>query len=58
MLSKAEQDEADRTLGEQVRLGWSEGAKLIQGKRTMVVVASVREGKGVVDSGAAAGRLA
>lgn len=51
-LSRQQQDESDRILGEQIRLAWAEGAKLIrQGKRTRVVVASVRrEGKGVVYS--------
>lgn len=51
-LPKAKQDEVDRTLGEQIRLAWAEGAKLIRkGKRTRIVVASVRrEGKGVVYS--------
>ena len=49
-LTRQQQDKSDRLLGEQVRLGWAEGAKLIRGgKRSRVVVASVRrEGKGVV----------
>jgi hypothetical protein len=49
-LTRQEQDKSDRLLGEQVRLAWAEGAKLIRGgKRSRVVVASVRrEGKGVV----------
>jgi hypothetical protein len=49
-LSKKEQAEADRMVGEQIRLGWAEAAKLIrQGKRSRVTIASARRDKqGVV----------